>query len=370
MGVFRFVIEAAPQEAERDVSNNRLAGRIDVRQEKIRVLLVQGYPNFEYRYLRNLLSREPSIELHSVLQEADHEHAGQEKGALAVFPVRRDELLAYDVVILGDANPALFGQSGLANLARFVNERKSGGALLVMAGPRYMPWAYRDTPLAALLRITQRAALLPTLSYGRQQMHQFGAGVPTGGLFTASDIPDQRSVVQDASLQWQVKQWQVAYRVNLSDQDNRQPGRTLADFATQMHGVIVGMTVGSTLSLGLDLGLERQENKEFAQVNHVKRLGLTGNWRATSLTTLDGSLSVSRAEDVGAGSDAHVSSLQAGIAQGIRLWHSADGTPRGQLFLRFSRQSNDLYNLSAPFAPPTQSNGSWNVASGLTLRLF
>ena len=226
------------------------------------------------------------------------------------------------------------------------------------------------TPLAALLRITQRAALLPTLSYGRQQMHQFGAGVPTGGLFTASDIPDQRSVVQDASLQWQVKQWQVAYRVNLSDQDNRQPGRTLADFATQMHGVIVGMTVGSTLSLGLDLGLERQENKEFAQVNHVKRLGLTGNWRATSLTTLDGSLSVSRAEDVGAGSDAHVSSLQAGIAQGIRLWHSADGTPRGQLFLRFSRQSNDLYNLSAPFAPPTQSNGSWNVASGLTLRLF
>ncbi|MHB1311006.1 MAG: hypothetical protein ACYC3L_03230 [Gemmatimonadaceae bacterium] len=226
------------------------------------------------------------------------------------------------------------------------------------------------TPLAALLRIAQRPALLPTLSYGRQQVHQFGAGVPTGGLLTASDIPDQLSVVQDASLQWQVKQWQVAYRVNLSDQDNRQPGHTLADFATQTHGITVGVMMGTALSLGLDLGLERQENKEFAQVNHVKRLGLTGNWRATSLTTLDGSLAVSRTEDVGAGNNAHVSSLQAGIAQGIRLWHSADGTPRGQLFLRFSRQSNDLYNLSAPFAPPTQSNGSWNVASGLTLRLF
>jgi hypothetical protein len=181
MGVFRFVIEAAPQEAERDVSNNRLAGQVDVRQEKIRVLLVQGYPNFEYRYLRNLLAREPSIELHTVLQEADHEHAGQERGALAVFPVRRDELLAYDVVILGDANPALFGQSGLANLARFVNERKSGGALLVMAGPRYMPWAYRDTPLAALLPIVLGTARQPAgdLAEGfRLRPTEFGLASP------------------------------------------------------------------------------------------------------------------------------------------------------------------------------------------------
>jgi hypothetical protein len=111
--------------------------------------------------LRNLLAREPSIDLHTVLQEADAEHAGQEKGALTVFPVRRDELFAYDVVILGDANPALFGQSGLTNLLRFVNERQSGGALLVVAGPRYMPWAYRDTPLAALLPIVLATAQQP-----------------------------------------------------------------------------------------------------------------------------------------------------------------------------------------------------------------
>jgi hypothetical protein len=161
LGTFRYVIEAASQANERDLANNRLEGRIEARHEPVRVLLVQGYPNYEYRYLRNLLAREPSIDLHTVLQEADPEHAGQERGALAVFPVRRDELLAYDLVILADANPALFGQSGLGNLARFVNEKQSGGALMVVAGPRYMPWAYRDTPLAPLLPIVLATARQP-----------------------------------------------------------------------------------------------------------------------------------------------------------------------------------------------------------------
>lgn len=226
------------------------------------------------------------------------------------------------------------------------------------------------TPLSALLRVTQHTALLPSLSYALQQMHQFGAGIPTGGLYTASDIPDQMSVVHDASAQWQVKQWQVGYRMNASRQDNRAPGHELEDLVAQTHGITVGVAVGAVLSLGLDLGLERQENKQFSQVNHVRRAGLTGTWRVASLTTFDGTLSLSRAEDPGAGSNTHVSSLQAGLAQGIKLWRSADGSPRGQAFLRFARYSNELFNLANSFAPPSQQSGTWNVASGLSLRLF
>lgn len=226
------------------------------------------------------------------------------------------------------------------------------------------------TPLSALLRVTQHAVLLPSVSYALQRMHQFGAGIPTGGLYTASDIPDQMSVVHDASAQWQVKQWQLGYRVNASRQDNRAPGHELEDLVAQTHGVTVGVAVGAALSFGLDLGLERQENKQFSQVNHVRRAGLTGTWRVASLTTLDGTMSLSRAEDPGAGSNTHVSSLQAGIAQGIKLWHSADGSPRGQAFVRFARYSNELINLTNSFAPPSQQSGTWNVASGLSLRLF
>ncbi len=226
------------------------------------------------------------------------------------------------------------------------------------------------TPLSALLRVTRHATLLPSLSYALQQMHQFGAGIPAGGLYTASDIPDQMSVVHDIGVQWQVKQWQVGYRANASRQDNRAPGHELDDLSAQTQGVTVGVALGAALTLGLDVGLERQENKQLSQVSHVRRAGLTGTWRVASLTTLDGAMSLSRVEDPGAGSNTHVSSLQAGIAQGIRLWRSADGSPRGQAFVRFARYSNELFNLANSFAPPTQQSGTWNVASGLSLRLF
>ena len=226
------------------------------------------------------------------------------------------------------------------------------------------------TALASLLRITSGASWFPAVSYTMQRMHQFGAGIPTGGLLTASDIPNQLSVVQDASAQWKVQSWQFAYRLNQSDQDNRQPGLELADFATQTHGLTVGVSPDSTLTLGLDLGLERLNNKQLAQVNHVRRAGVTANWRVMRLTTLDGSLTMSKTVDPGAGSDARVSALQLGIARSITLWRSADDTPQGQLSVRFSKFANDLYNLGASSAPPTMTSGTWNVASGLSLRLF
>lgn len=226
------------------------------------------------------------------------------------------------------------------------------------------------TPLASLLRVTKGASWLPTLSFGMQRLHQFGAGVPTGGGFTASDVPDYFTLVQDGSAQWQVKQWQIGYRVNRSDQDNRQSGRESADYAALTHGVAIGVMASSSLSLGLDLGLERQDNKEWAEVSHLRKAGLRGNWRLLPFTALDGSLNLSRTEDSGAGSDTHVSSVQAGIAHGFNLWRSTGGTPRGQAYLRFSRYANDVFNLGSSFAPPTQSRGMWNLASGLTLRLF
>ena len=225
-------------------------------------------------------------------------------------------------------------------------------------------------PLAALFRVTQDGAWLPTVTYAVQQMHQFGAGIPTGGNFTASDVPDQVTVVQDAGAQWQVQQWQLGYRLNLSTQDNRAPGHELADFAAQTQAVTIGVMAGTALTLGLDLGLERQENKQAAQVNHVQKVGVTGNWRMTPVTTFDGSVTFSKTQDPGAGSDTHVSSVQAGIARGFNLWRNSSDTPRGQAFLRFSRYTNDIYNLASSFAPPTQSNGMWSVTSGITLRLF
>jgi hypothetical protein len=161
VGEFEYAVEVEPQEGELQTENNRLSRTIQVRKEKLRVLLAQAGPSFEFRYLRNVLERDDTIELHTVLQDADLEHADQDKAALRMFPERREDLFAYDVIILGDLNPALLSASAMQSLAAFVDQPVKGGALVLIAGPKYMPLAYRDTPLARLMPIDPGGVRLP-----------------------------------------------------------------------------------------------------------------------------------------------------------------------------------------------------------------
>ena len=159
------VAESLPGEATTE--NNRLMQRVTIREETLRVLLVQSTPSYEYRYLKTLLQRqrlqggerERAVTLATVLQEADPEYAAGDETATSGFPASREALFGYDVVIMGDADPRLLGAAALENLAAFVRER--GGGLLVLAGPRFMPLAYRGTPLADLLPIEIDGASLP-----------------------------------------------------------------------------------------------------------------------------------------------------------------------------------------------------------------
>jgi len=159
VGEYDFVVETDPLPDEIRVDNNQLQRQVSVRKAQIRVLLVQAYPSYEYRYLKNLLERDKTIQLQTVLQDADIEYAAADKAALPVFPVRRDDLFQYDVVIFGDVNPALLSSSTLGNLAEFVVQK--GGGLVMIAGPSFNPLQYRDTPLAPLLPIDPATALAP-----------------------------------------------------------------------------------------------------------------------------------------------------------------------------------------------------------------
>lgn len=151
VGQFEYVVEVQPLPGESLVDNNRQSRVVQVRKEKIRVLLVQAYPSFEFRYLRNMLRRDETISLHTVLQDADAEQTENDSSALRTFPLRRDELFAYDVVILGDVNPALLSSTAMQNLVDFVDQPAKGGSLILIAGSEYMPIAFRNTPLARLL---------------------------------------------------------------------------------------------------------------------------------------------------------------------------------------------------------------------------
>jgi hypothetical protein len=156
VGDFEFIVEVEPLEGELQTDNNRQSRIVGVRKEQVRVLYVQGYPNFEFRYLKHMLQRDSTISLRTVLQEADAEYTAIDQTALSLFPVRREELFEYDVVILGDADPALLSSSALANLSAFVTEK--GGGVIFVSGELYNPTAYRDTALAALMPVDLNSA--------------------------------------------------------------------------------------------------------------------------------------------------------------------------------------------------------------------
>src|SRR4029077_20037774 len=97
------------------------------------------------------LERDPSIELHVLLLEADLEYAEMDRTAITHFPTSKEELRTYDVILFGDVNPFYLNENQLRNLSDFVLDK--GGGLALLAGPRYMPIAYRDTPLETVIPI-------------------------------------------------------------------------------------------------------------------------------------------------------------------------------------------------------------------------
>ncbi len=150
-GLFEYIFEVEPAKGEVNHNNNQQVGQVSVLDQKIRVLLVDSVPRYEYRYLKHLLERDKTIELRSILQESDLEYSSEDATALDYFPVKKEDLYQYDVVILGDADPAYFSQAVFENLDQFVREK--GGGLVVVAGPRFSPHAYANTKLETLLPI-------------------------------------------------------------------------------------------------------------------------------------------------------------------------------------------------------------------------
>jgi hypothetical protein len=143
------VIEAPPQPEESNRDNNSERRHVSIRQEKIRVLLADLAPRWEFRYLKTLLERDPTVSLKTVLQEAEIEYASEDQTALPHFPFNKEELSRFDVLILGDLNPALIGPPTLELIRDFV--RDSGGGVLMIAGPSFNPLGYRGTPLEDLV---------------------------------------------------------------------------------------------------------------------------------------------------------------------------------------------------------------------------
>ncbi len=141
-----------PDEALPD--NNRLTAPIAIREEKLRVLVVESLPRWEYRYLRNALSRDPGVEVSCLLFHPGlSKVGGGNKDYIKQFPAGLDELSKYDVVFLGDVGID-DGQLTVeqCRLLKGLVEHQASG-LVFMPGLQGRQLSLLETPLADLLPV-------------------------------------------------------------------------------------------------------------------------------------------------------------------------------------------------------------------------
>jgi len=160
-GEYLVIARTPPKEGERSATNNHVAVRLRVVDDKVRVLFVDHPPRWEYRFLKNALIRDPKILAHCLLTSADEgfpQEVSQEatdekfKTPIREFPKTLEDLLLYDVIILGDVDPAKIGGSEtLTNIKRFVTD--FSGGLIFISGVMYNPRSFRGTPLDELLPV-------------------------------------------------------------------------------------------------------------------------------------------------------------------------------------------------------------------------
>lgn len=143
-------IPVAP--GERIESNNSRKFTLSGRPESIQVLIIETLPRWEYRYLRNALSRDPGVTLSCLLM---HPQLGIGDGPdyIQEFPAKPEELSKYDVIFIGDVGVApdqLTAEQ--CTLLRGLVENQASG-IVFLPGPQGNQFSLLDTELSDLMPV-------------------------------------------------------------------------------------------------------------------------------------------------------------------------------------------------------------------------
>lgn len=138
-----------PEGADISEENNRVAFAVELADRPINVLYVDGYPRWEYRYLKNHLVREQSIRSSVTMLSSDKRYIQEGTEVLASLPRTAQEWARFDAIILGDLRPDVFSAEQLRQIKAVVAQRGTG--LMWVAGGGAVPGAWRGTPLEDLI---------------------------------------------------------------------------------------------------------------------------------------------------------------------------------------------------------------------------
>ena len=153
-------VRVTPIDGERELSNNESRIRFRAVTQQHKILLLDGRPRWETRYLKNLYQRDEKWDVNAVVAGMNADAGFARGGKQGTFPSDKATLDAYELVIFGDVPKALLKPEELRWLADFVGKR--GGGMILIDGARGHLREYADTPLGPLLPVDFAAAKPPT----------------------------------------------------------------------------------------------------------------------------------------------------------------------------------------------------------------
>ncbi|MFT3786771.1 MAG: hypothetical protein QM770_11490 [Tepidisphaeraceae bacterium] len=182
-------VRVSPLASEAVLQNNERAEPLSVLSRKIRVLLVDRQPRFDFKFLQAALLRDRRVELKCVLLEGDPEIARAEQTAyLPAFPATLKALAEYDLVVLGDVGPSDLPSDAPKSLHDFISQL--GGGFACVAGAARGPAAWNATPLANALPVQATNVTAPAVASAASALDRTSAGSASGLLDLSADAAD------------------------------------------------------------------------------------------------------------------------------------------------------------------------------------
>lgn len=156
-----YTAEIAADEAEPVAENNARSVLVSPAGRKRHLLVVAGAPGFEHGFMTRAWSADPGLDVDTVTRKGKNTD-GQDtflvqadaarSGALTSgVPSRREQLYAYDALVVANVEGDFFSRTQLAMVADFVAER--GGGLLVLGGRSFAKGGLAGTPLEDVLPV-------------------------------------------------------------------------------------------------------------------------------------------------------------------------------------------------------------------------
>ena len=190
-GSFQYVASLPTLEGEISSENNRKVFLLKVVNTKLRVLYIDGRPRWDYVFLKRALERDPDIDSTCVILSGKRQHQlrdtllsttngyypqNKELNEVRQFPDTLQELMAYDVLIVGDVLSNALNAIQQAAVVDFVENH--GKAIIFLGGQRSLG-------INGLIK-TSLAGLLPVVLSSNgciAKNEDFNLGLTSSGLY-------------------------------------------------------------------------------------------------------------------------------------------------------------------------------------------